>query len=915
MSEQASDFDKSQDISSSLPTSDLHSSNVSLQDIPPKAERLPIAVLNLSSNITRTLTRTAINTIGDLVTARSRGLGQIRWIGEKSIAEIENALVQFFATSQSLTDEDLEQLDTRPYKELLKEEIFRQVAGLPISLLKLSSRATRPLARLDVNTIGDLIAPESVALERVRRLGEKPISEIENALVQLLNDYRSVMGKNPEIAKAIDEMRINDSKLLPLSHSIDNVSKLEYILDSTPPLIEIDGDVVNLLKIITPLSKALMESLGHIREFEVIKRRYGLQNSKMYTLQEVGDYYDITRERVRQIESRAMKKIQRAIFGIFRSKHWHVPEVVIKEAKELSTILISDDGLISESEIVRMFEERYNTNLSAKETNILRFTLNILDIDLISKVIPGFSGELSSIWISSKKIDIRSLQEILKYIYIILKENVIPISFFELKLEVSRRFKRRIDIDQAIMTAKLCKEIEVIDRDIFQMRIEFLPSVADKAHRILYDSKQQLHLRDIVRQMNYNLARAGFPANVRVRTLQQQLVIDSRFEPVGRSGMWILSEWEDISRDSIVQLMKEFFHLKQNRASPAEIFKYVHEKRADISKKSVYAYLQTEIFIRVASNSYELAEWGGKPEKQAKRLDENEIQELLTSGIKTVFSSKATNSLPLSELVRELIKITGIPSSTVYMKVVRSPFLEFENISARSRAKMAKYIGDSYVEQGKKAPKKTINEAVRQEIIRYLLKQPERRALISDVAIHVIKVTKCKKPTFYLYLSRMENITKEYDGRKAYCRMVVDNPDKSLLFPQIEQIDDSILKDDLYRAIKNLNIDNVDLGLFQLGKIFENELKEYLLEAQKKRAFSISSKDLERLVSMIDCVERNGIIKTKHHLTLLREHRNERAHGKIPNTEEREKLMQHAPFLADLYIQYIAFFREKRNKL
>ena len=50
-------------------------------------------------------------------------------------------------------------------------------------------------------------------------------------------------------------------------------------------------------------------------------------------------------------------------------------------------------------------------------------------------------------------------------------------------------------------------------------------------------------------------------------------------------------------------------------------------------------------------------------------------------------------------------------------------------------------------------------------------------------------------------------------------------------------------------------------------------------------------------------------------LTLLREHRNERAHGEIPDLEERKRLMQHAPFLGDLYIKYIAFFNEQQGKL
>lgn len=117
------------------------------------------------------------------------------------------------------------------------------------------------------------------------------------------------------------------------------------------------------------------------------------------------------------------------------------------------------------------------------------------------------------------------------------------------------------------------------------------------------------------------------------------------------------------------------------------------------------------------------------------------------------------------------------------------------------------------------------------------------------------------------------------------------------------------------RAINNLNIDYVDSGLFQLGKIFETELKAFLIEARAKKSFPVSNNDLERLANMIDCIERNKIITQKHHLTLLREHRNEGAHGDIPNLPERQKLMQYAPFLGDLYIKYIILINDKRQKL
>jgi RNA polymerase primary sigma factor len=46
------------------------------------------------------------------------------------------------------------------------------------------------------------------------------------------------------------------------------------------------------------------------REREIIKLRYGLGDGHCYTLDEVGKIFAVTRERIRQIEHRAMRKLQ-----------------------------------------------------------------------------------------------------------------------------------------------------------------------------------------------------------------------------------------------------------------------------------------------------------------------------------------------------------------------------------------------------------------------------------------------------------------------------------------------------------------------------------------------------------------------------------------------------------------------------
>jgi RNA polymerase primary sigma factor len=47
-----------------------------------------------------------------------------------------------------------------------------------------------------------------------------------------------------------------------------------------------------------------------VREQEVLKRRFGLNDRYSLTLEEVGLYFNITRERIRQIEAKALRRLR-----------------------------------------------------------------------------------------------------------------------------------------------------------------------------------------------------------------------------------------------------------------------------------------------------------------------------------------------------------------------------------------------------------------------------------------------------------------------------------------------------------------------------------------------------------------------------------------------------------------------------
>jgi RNA polymerase primary sigma factor len=91
---------------------------------------------------------------------------------------------------------------------------------------------------------------------------------------------------------------------LPVGKELDSTLE-DFIPDDSIPL-PLDAAARALLKehVVTALS-VLTE-----RERQVIEMRFGLRDGKDYTLEEVGRYFQVTRERIRQIEAKALRKLR-----------------------------------------------------------------------------------------------------------------------------------------------------------------------------------------------------------------------------------------------------------------------------------------------------------------------------------------------------------------------------------------------------------------------------------------------------------------------------------------------------------------------------------------------------------------------------------------------------------------------------
>jgi len=75
-----------------------------------------------------------------------------------------------------------------------------------------------------------------------------------------------------------------------------------------------DGNDISPLESAT--AQALTEATGHLlssltpREAKVLRMRFGIDMNSEYTLEEVGKQFDVTRERIRQIEAKALRKLR-----------------------------------------------------------------------------------------------------------------------------------------------------------------------------------------------------------------------------------------------------------------------------------------------------------------------------------------------------------------------------------------------------------------------------------------------------------------------------------------------------------------------------------------------------------------------------------------------------------------------------
>ncbi len=147
-----------------------------------------------------------------------------------------------------------------------------------------------------------------------------PVHMIEtiNKMNRISRQILQETGLEPDPATLADKMEMPEEKIRkilkiskePISMETpigdDDDSHLGDFIEDNATLAPVDAAVYASLRDAT---KEVLESLT-AREAKVLRMRFGIEMNTDHTLEEVGKQFDVTRERIRQIEAKALRKLR-----------------------------------------------------------------------------------------------------------------------------------------------------------------------------------------------------------------------------------------------------------------------------------------------------------------------------------------------------------------------------------------------------------------------------------------------------------------------------------------------------------------------------------------------------------------------------------------------------------------------------
>lgn len=352
------------------------------------------------------------------------------------------------------------------------------------------------------------------------------------------------------------------------------------------------------------IANMIMDLLVVLSEKErtVITKRFALDSPQRQTLERIGQDFSVTRERVRQIEAIALKKLQR---NVRNSSLRSVSKVIEKSIAQHGDVC---EEKIMITEVLKM--------LHTKESPVTKHAIQLAiaitgDLDRSDK-----PKRFHRFWYDSKAVSMKEVEHITKAAHDILKKRGDTMAEMELIQAVVEKIGATTE-DYVRIHSSLGVDLRLLalpnrEWGLQEWRHINPKSIHDKALIVLRNTGKPMHFIEIanaIREERFD------NKNVTVQAVHNDLIRFPEFILVGR-GMYALKEWgyePGTVADVIASILKKEGPLKKQ-----EIIQKVQEQR-DVQTGTISLNLQREeAFVRAGRAVYEFDESKWSPNKNGR---------------------------------------------------------------------------------------------------------------------------------------------------------------------------------------------------------------------------------------------------------------------------------------------------------